>query len=107
MARRKIRPDEPARVVGGKVFVRREDEVTIGEFGDWIVVNVPGWGKDGWRSLKIFRNVKGPKNLWQIGVKEGSHARNRAAKLLEQYYPGVIDRVVEIVVNWENTVEKS
>jgi hypothetical protein len=101
MARRKILPGEPVRMVGGKRFVMQPGEEVIGQWGKWIVVNVPEWGRDGWDSLKIFRDVKGPKNLWQIGFKNGRPARNGAKRLLEEYYPEALPAITEIVVKWQ------
>lgn len=102
MARRKITPEDTVRVVGGRRFIQQPGEQIIGQIGDWFVVQVPGWSKDGWLSLKIFRDVKGPKNLWQIGVKGGVFARNRSRRLLEEHYPEALSLVSVIVAEWIN-----
>ena len=105
MARRKIVPGDTIRVVGGRRFIQQPGEVIIGQMGEWFVVQVPHWSKDGWVSCKIFRDMKGPKNLWQVGFKGGRAARNRSSRLLKEHYPGVLEQVAAVVSEWESRSE--
>lgn len=98
MALRKIGPDEPAYVIGGKRLARRETDVIIGRKDEWLLVRIVDWEAHGWISTQLYRDKeKVPKRLWQIGVKDGVAARNRSARLLEQHHPGMLEWVIEQV----------
>ena len=98
MARRRIGPDEPAYVVGGVRMSRRANDVIIAEKGKWLLVHVVDWSKHGWISTQLYLDAKkAPKRMWQIGVKDGVAARNRSARLLEDYHPGMLEWVIEQV----------
>ena len=79
------------------MLLMREDEVSIVEDGPWEIVIVAGWCKDGWASCKVFYHQPAPKNLFQIGVKDGRAARNIGSRMLQEYHPGILQWVVEEV----------
>jgi hypothetical protein len=85
------------RVVGGRKLVIREDETKLGDRDEWFLYRIEGWSKHGWQSLKLFRFAKGPKNLWQIGYRDGRLARNKDAKLLGEHHPEVAEWVVGLM----------
>jgi hypothetical protein len=98
MARRRIGPDEPVYLIGGRRFVRRETDVVIARKGKWLLVNVADWGAHGWISTQLYLDdPDAPKRMWQIGVKDGVAARNVSVRLLEQYHPGMLDWVIKRV----------
>jgi len=95
MSRRKLTAADEVRWIAGRKFLRRPDEVEVASRDEWLLVEVTGWSADGWTSLKLFRLKRGPKHLWQIGIKNGRASNNASAKLLEKYYPGILNWVIE------------
>jgi hypothetical protein len=85
------------RKVGNRSLVKRVDEVELGVDGVWTLVKVEGWCQSGWTSMKLFRDEVGPKNLWQVGFKDGRLARNKDAGLLGEHHPEVVVWVKETV----------
>lgn len=85
------------RKVGNRKLVRRQDEVELGVDGVWTLVKVEGWCQHGWTSMKLFCDLPGPKNLWQVGFKDGRLARNKDAGLLGEHHPEIIVWVKETV----------
>jgi hypothetical protein len=78
--------------------VLRPDETVLGEDGDWRISKVEEWSKDGWSSLKVFHDKIGArKNVYTFGVRYGSFARNRDAKLLFEKFPEVMMWVLKVV----------
>lgn len=84
------------RVVGGRRLVMRDDETKLGTQDEWFLYRIEGWSRHGWDSLKLYRYVKGPKNLWQLGVslKDKRYARNKDLKLLTEHYPQIAEWVL-------------
>ena len=85
------------RKVGNRSLVKRVDEVDLGVNGVWTLVKVEGWCQSGWTSMKLFCDLPGPKNLWQVGFKDGRLARNKDAGLLGEHHPEIIVWVKETV----------
>jgi len=85
------------RKVGNRSLVKRVDEVDLGVNGVWTLVKVEGWCQSGWTSMKLFCDLPGPKNLWQVGFKDGRLARNKDAGLLSEHHPEVVVWVKETV----------
>ena len=81
------------RKAGNRKLIRRQDEVELGFRDEWTLVKVEGWCQAGWTSLKLFRDEVGPKNLWQVGFKDGRFARNKDAGLLGDHHPEVLEWV--------------
>jgi hypothetical protein len=84
------------RVVGGRKLTMRDDEVKLADRDEWFLYRVEGWSRHGWDSLKLFRYAKGPKNLWQLGHKDGRMARNKDLKLLTEHHPVIAEWVLEV-----------
>jgi len=93
------------RSVGNRNLLWREDEVELGEMGAWILVMVESWCQNGWTSLKLFLNEAGPKNLWQVGYKNGRLARNKDAALLQAHHPEVIDWIISTTKDYLKKVD--
>ena len=85
------------RKAGNRKLVRRADEVELGSKDEWVLVKVTGWCQQGWTSMKLFRDEVGPKNLWQVGFKDGRFARNKDAGLLGEHHPEVLEWVRQVV----------
>ncbi len=85
------------RKVGNRSLMKRADEVELGVNGVWTLVKVEGWCQHGWTSMKLFRDDVGPKNLWQVGFKDGRLARNKDAGLLSEHHPEIAAWVKETV----------
>ena len=83
------------RKIGNRRLLMRPDEIVVASRGVWTLVEVGEWSQAGWISLKLFRDAIGPKNLWQLGYKDGRLARNKGAALLQDHYPDMIDWVKE------------
>jgi hypothetical protein len=88
------------RKVGSRKLVVRDDETFVGRQGDWLLVKIEGWSNPDWVSLKLFRHVQGPKNLWQVGVSTNRKrfAQTRDARLLQDHHPEIADWVLDVVV---------
>jgi len=98
--KRSIKANRPTRQVGSRLLVVRDDETALGRNGDWLLVRIEGWSKEGWSSLKLYRHAVGRKNVWAFGVKAGIAARNRDAKLLVEHHPQIMDWVLgQVKVN--------
>lgn len=85
------------RKVGNRSLMKRADEVDLGVNGVWTLVKVEGWCQHGWTSMKLFCDQPGPKNLWQVGFKDGRLARNKDAGLLSEHHPEISAWVKETV----------
>lgn len=83
-----------AEIVGGRKLVQRKDEVVIAESLTWRLVEVTGWSRDGWRSLKLYYTRKGPKNVWMLGWK-GRLGRCKDSALLFEHHPKIAAWVIE------------
>jgi hypothetical protein len=91
----KVKAEVKTRVVGGRKLNMRDDEVKLADRDEWFLYRVEGWSRHGWDSLKLLRYAKGPKNLWQLGHKDGRMARNKDLKLLTEHHPEIADWVLE------------
>lgn len=91
------------RKVGNRKLLVRPDEVEVATNGVWTLVEVGEWCQAGWTSLKLFRDEVGPKNLWQVGYKDGRLARNKGANLLQEHHPHMIEWVKEVTEKYLKT----
>jgi hypothetical protein len=91
----------PTRQVGGRAFKRLESEVDIASNGPWLLVAVPQWSRDGWVSLKLFRDAQTRKRCWYLGCKNGLMARNSDAALLAAHHPEMVAWVVECATAYQ------
>ncbi len=95
-------PSRPTREVGGRMFKRLESEVDIASNGPWLLVAVPQWSRDGWLSLKLFRDAQAArKRCWYLGCKNGLMARNTDAALLAAHHPELVAWVVEQATEYQ------
>lgn len=94
-------PSRPTRRVGGRTFKRLESEVDIASNGPWLLVAVPQWSRDGWLSLKLFRDAQARKRCWYLGCKNGLMARNTDAALLAAHHPELVAWVVEQATEYQ------
>lgn len=94
-------PSRPTRHVGGRTFKRLESEVDIASDGSWLLVAVPQWSRDGWVSLKLFRDAQARKRCWYLGCKDGLMARNTDAALLAAHHPELVAWVVECATAYQ------
>jgi hypothetical protein len=92
---------ERTRRVGGRAFKRLESEVDIACDGPWLLVAVPQWSREGWLSLKLFRNAEARKRCWYLGVKNGLMARNTDAALLAAHHPELVAWIVECATAYQ------
>lgn len=86
-----------ARVVGGRKITRRPDETVLARQREWMLLRVEGWCHGEWASLKLIRDRRGPKNVWQLGTNGERMARNRDLALLVEHHPQIADWVRSIV----------
>ena len=93
--------NRPTRRVGGRTFKRLESEVDIASNGPWLLVAVPQWSRDGWLSLKLFRDAQARKRCWYLGCKNGLMARNTDAALLAAHHPELVAWVVEQATEYQ------
>lgn len=91
----------PTRQVGGRAFKRLESEVDIASNGPWLLVAVPQWSREGWLSLKLFRDEQSRKRCWYLGCKDGLMARNSDAALLAAHHPELVAWVVECATAYQ------
>ena len=95
-------PSRPTRQVGGRTFKRLESEVDIASDGPWLLVAVPQWSRDGWLSLKLFRDApQARKRCWYLGCKNGLMARNTDAALLAAHHSELVAWVVEQATEYQ------
>jgi hypothetical protein len=92
---------EAVRVIGGRAFKRLESEVDIASNGPWLLVAVPQWSRDGWVSLKLFRDAQARKRCWYLGCKDGLMARNSDAALLAAHHPEMVAWIVECATAYQ------
>jgi hypothetical protein len=77
------------RKVGYRTVIRRPDETVLGRHKEWLLLRLDGWCRDGWLSLKLLRDRRGPKNVWMLGARADRMARNRDLKLLTEHHPDI------------------
>ena len=94
-------PQMAVRVIGGRAFKRLESEVDIASNGPWLLVAVPQWSREGWLSLKLFRDEQSRKRCWYLGCKDGLMARNSDAALLAAHHPELVAWVVECATAYQ------
>jgi hypothetical protein len=82
------------RLVGGRWMHRHEGEEEIGQQAEWLLVRCPHWSRDGWHSLKLYRDRKGRKRCWYVGVKDGRMAKNGDASLLLEHHADRVEWVI-------------
>ena len=82
------------RLVGGRWMHRHEGEQDIGRDEEWLLVRCPHWCRDGWNSLKVYRDKRGRKRCWYVGVKDGRMARNSDAELLALHHADRVEGVI-------------
>jgi len=92
---------EAVRLVGGRTFKRLESEVDLASNGPWLLVAVPQWSREGWLSLKLFRDAEARKRCWYLGCKDGLMARNSDAALLAAHHPELVAWVVECATAYQ------
>lgn len=106
-APRPRRGDEDTRCVGGRIVLRRPDEIDIAHDEMWILAVVTGWGKEGWTTVKLFLDKKAAKNVFYLNVKEGRLARCYDSANLDKYHAKRGDWVINCVNNYIEGVTTS
>ena len=89
MGVRKLTPDDDVRVAGRRRLLRRPDEVDVASNGKWVLAEVTGWGREGWKSFKVIHMVRARKNVYYIGFDGKRVARNRCGATLAQHNPDI------------------
>ena len=72
---------------GSRAVLRRHDEVVVAKQAGWVLVEVTGWARDGWMSLKLIRTRAAKKNVYYLGAKDGRLSRNRDGQSLDKQFP--------------------
>jgi len=81
----------------------REDEVQIAVTGQWNLVEVVEWRRDGWVNLKLYwLGGKARKRVYYIGVSlvEKRLARNKDKVLLLERFPEIEQWVINSVIKY-------
>jgi len=61
-----------SRMIGGRAYMRHDGEVDVAKKDRWVLVHVPEWSRDGWKSYKLFLDdAKARKKVWHLAHKDG------------------------------------
>ena len=81
----------PDRMIGGRRYKRYEGEVVHATDGRWMLVLVPEWCKDGWKSYKLFYDYKpAKKRIWHLAAKNGRVTGGIFITHLKQHHPDAL-----------------
>lgn len=92
---------QKVRKVGLRVVKRRDDELVIARYREWVLIELTSLSKAPWRTLRLYRGRIGPKNVFCLGASPERMARVKDQIVLDDKYPKVAAWVRSVVTQSE------